>query len=1225
MADNNFVVRDGLLIENITIGDNLHDIVVIGTDGVVKRIPRTDFNADYYNRTQIQEFFGGTTTITGYNKTNWDTAFGWGNHSTAGYLTSLPSHTHEYLPLAGGTLTGEVYFQDDGEGITFNGGARIYKKVGSGLTLRRHSADTNPRIESYNGASSWEIWHQGNLTNLNQLTNGPGYLTSVPLFDRVTNGLVPMPGGSTTTRYLREDGTWVTPTVYTNMTLLELNAGSVTLERVISAKTLNDWLNAKNYITGVTWAQVTGKPTLFPPEAHTHTFASLTSKPTTIAGYGITDAMTTAHAANVITSTNITNWNTAFGWGNHAGLYSPLNHNHDGDYVNVVGDTMSGKLTISSSGFGGQLRLHRTELSNVAIEFTGAVNTHYVGYDTNTGDFGFTNQIIAFGGAPAKINSITGDITANKFIKTGGTAGQFLKANGTVDSNTYLTSFTETDPTVPSHVKSITTTEKSNWNTAFGWGNHASAGYLTSFTETDPTVPTHVKSITTTEKANWNTAFGWGNHANAGYLTALPTHDHFAVNDGRYLRLIGGTLTGPLNFTPGTAGTAIASVFGGNTTQKSYINFNAASGSNDPGFIVHETSGTASVANNGVIHISPSDDNARGDYVSIHGTNDPETIKLHTDGFIETPALIQANGFKTTNGTAAQFLKADGTIDTNSYVLDQDNEVRKITISAGDLPVNYTKADIVAHLNTLGVTKTEIETIVVDIVGGDETLTIGWGNVTGTPATYPPSNHDHDDRYFTESESDLRFAPISHTHNYDNYQGWNIQVNGGASSPINSLQTVNLIAGTGMTLTQTGSSITLNSSPAYNVFNRTDNGLVPTPGGATSTRYLREDGTWVIPTNTTYSAMSLAEINAGTATTSRVLTAKTLADWSVTKFVGITDHDTTVRKIDIASTSLPVDYTEADVVAHLNTIGFTKSDMETLIITVDGGGGMSTGSGTSYTHPSKAWVDKTVLSGATVISNLMIDEFGHPTDWATRTISKADIGLSSVENYSRADNDARYLIKNTDISHSNVANSTWPYMFTTAGAGNSNSSGFWVNTDGTPDMRLRGTNSTVRVLLSSNATNSYVQTNGGNFGVGTTAPGYKLDVAGTFRATGFSVLAGRVDIANPLATSSAINIGAASPTYMKFWETNAFGMSFGYNGAGAGADNKLEVLSDANTPIVEIFNDGRITSTGTITASGGQVVTSSTGTNHVAGMWQGTQAQYDAIGTKNPNTLYFIK
>jgi hypothetical protein len=40
----------------------------------------------------------------------------------------------------------------------------------------------------------------------------------------------------------------------------------------------------------------------------------------------------------------------------------------------------------------------------------------------------------------------------------------------------------ETDPTVPSHVKGITTTNISNWNTSYNWGDHAAAGYLLSST-----------------------------------------------------------------------------------------------------------------------------------------------------------------------------------------------------------------------------------------------------------------------------------------------------------------------------------------------------------------------------------------------------------------------------------------------------------------------------------------------------------------------------------------------------------------------------------------------------------------------------------------------------------------------------------------------------------------------------------------------------------------------
>jgi len=70
----------------------------------------------------------------------------------------------------------------------------------------------------------------------------------------------------------------------------------------------------------------------------------------------------------------------------------------------------------------------------------------------------------------------------------------------------YLTSFTESDPIfVTSPANGITSGDIVNWDIAFGWGNHASKGYLT--TETDPTVPSHVKSITTGNITDWGTAY----------------------------------------------------------------------------------------------------------------------------------------------------------------------------------------------------------------------------------------------------------------------------------------------------------------------------------------------------------------------------------------------------------------------------------------------------------------------------------------------------------------------------------------------------------------------------------------------------------------------------------------------------------------------------------------------------------------------------------------------
>jgi len=52
----------------------------------------------------------------------------------------------------------------------------------------------------------------------------------------------------------------------------------------------------------------------------------------------------------------------------------------------------------------------------------------------------------------------------------------------------------------------------SNYDTAYGWGDHSTEGYLTSLGD--------AAGVTTAKISNWDTAYGWGNHASAGYLTS---------------------------------------------------------------------------------------------------------------------------------------------------------------------------------------------------------------------------------------------------------------------------------------------------------------------------------------------------------------------------------------------------------------------------------------------------------------------------------------------------------------------------------------------------------------------------------------------------------------------------------------------------------------------------------------------------------------------------------
>lgn len=96
---------------------------------------------------------------------------------------------------------------------------------------------------------------------------------------------------------------------------------------------------------------------------------------------------------------------------------------------------------------------------------------------------------------------------------------------------------TETDPTVSSTVKAITSTNISNWNAAFGWGNHSIVGYLTPTTGDARyalLVHTHVFSsltgITLSSLADgqvlkYNSATSsWNNWTITGFATTAHTH-----------------------------------------------------------------------------------------------------------------------------------------------------------------------------------------------------------------------------------------------------------------------------------------------------------------------------------------------------------------------------------------------------------------------------------------------------------------------------------------------------------------------------------------------------------------------------------------------------------------------------------------------------------------------------------------------------------------------------
>jgi len=95
----------------------------------------------------------------------------------------------------------------------------------------------------------------------------------------------------------------------------------------------------------------------------------------------------------------------------------------------------------------------RLQVTTSGITVTGTTSTDQLsvsGVTTSTGGFvgnltGTATTATVAQGLTGTPNITVGIVTATSFVKSGGTSSQFLKADGSVDTNTYLTSYTETD------------------------------------------------------------------------------------------------------------------------------------------------------------------------------------------------------------------------------------------------------------------------------------------------------------------------------------------------------------------------------------------------------------------------------------------------------------------------------------------------------------------------------------------------------------------------------------------------------------------------------------------------------------------------------------------------------------------------------------------------------------------------------------------------------------
>lgn len=323
--------------------------------------------------------------------------------------------------------------------------------------------------------------------------------------------------------------------------------------------------------------------------------------------------------------------------------------------------------------------------------------------------------------------------------------------------------------------------------------------------------------------ANWNTAFGWGNHASAGYVPYTGANSNLNLgannlilgsgNTGAYILMVGNKGTNYINIensgrrmsydmdsivftqkqTGGTKTIDISLI--GATTNNYTISFPDASGtvaltSNLTGFeLSSNKSNNASLGTSDVLYPTQS------------------AVKSYVDSAV----------------TGGLNIQGDWNANTNSPNI------------SGTTTTGFTwRVSVAGSTNLGGITVWNVNDLAVKTASGwikiDNSSSVV--SVYGRQGVVVANAGDYNTSQVTESVGSLYFTTARARASFSPGTNVSIDVNGVISSV----------------------------NTTYNTFTRTVAGLVPNPGGSTTTRYLREDGTWVIPPDTIVTSLPWTSI-----------------------------------------------------------------------------------------------------------------------------------------------------------------------------------------------------------------------------------------------------------------------------------------------------------------------------------------------------------------------------
>ena len=416
---------------------------------------------------QFRVSYNGTVTAQGQivasggNSSQWNTAYGWGDHSTVGYLTG---YTDTYLTGATFSANTLTLTKNDGNDVTVSLNALV------DVTVTGGSYNDSTQTLTLNKSDSNSIDITGFTIDTNTLLTGATFDDS--------DGIITLTKNNGDTVTVDIDGRF-----------LQLGGGTLTGDLTLNSVNPQILFNGTSD-TGVDMA-IKATPEgldFYEPEDSNKIHFQILDDTGVNAAYGLQVGGT-----SVISSSRVLQ--------NVTGNISMFTN--DSGYITGYSETDT-LATVTSRG---ATTTDNITTGNHTISHTGPTLT--LDDNNNAGGGGATGKIIFKNTAGNAIGiGYTADDTSSSDLiistNAGSTYGGYLglDAGGISDTQADIILDPKTKVQVKGDIdmgtNDITDTKVGQWDTAYGWGDHSQAGYITGYTETDTLATVTSRGATTT-------------------------------------------------------------------------------------------------------------------------------------------------------------------------------------------------------------------------------------------------------------------------------------------------------------------------------------------------------------------------------------------------------------------------------------------------------------------------------------------------------------------------------------------------------------------------------------------------------------------------------------------------------------------------------------------------------------------------------------------------------